>query len=239
MLKKWPCVAPCSFWGVEYMERNLDANRMRMRPAALSTSWRQHRTNHQQYGHLPPISKTIQTRQAKHTEHCWRSKGKIICDLPQWTLSHGRIRVARPARTYQQLICTDIGCSLEGLLRSMDDRDEREEIANSMPMTRHDFEYIYIYHHHHAVPPARISLTLSQLFSLLFIASGRSSGLHPVSSHSCCMYVRAVRPTFAWPYWGSIGVHHSRARPRFSSSVLRQCRILTCLKRTNCNWFTH
>ena len=47
--------------------------------------------------------------------------------------------------------------------------------------------YIYIYHHYHVVPPERISLTLSRAFSLLFIASGRSSGLHPVSSHSCCM----------------------------------------------------
>ena len=48
--------------------------------------------------------------------------------------------------------------------------------------------YIYIYiYHHHVAPPARISLTLSRHFSLSFIASGRSSGLHPVSSHSCCM----------------------------------------------------
>ena len=45
------------------------------------------------------------------------------------------------------------------------------------------------YHRHHVVPPARISLTLSRHFSLSFIAFGRSSELHPVSSHSCCMYV--------------------------------------------------
>ena len=51
-------------------------------------------------------------------------------------------------------------------------------------------------HHHHVAPLARISLTLSRHFSLSFIASGRSSGLHPVSSHSCCMYVRAGRPAF-------------------------------------------
>ena len=43
------------------------------------------------------------------------------------------------------------------------------------------------HHHHHVVPPARISLTISRHFSLSFITSGRSSGLHPVSSHSCCM----------------------------------------------------
>ena len=60
------------------------------------------------------------------------------------------------------------------------------------------------YHQLHVVPLARISLTLSHPFSQSFIASGRSSGLHPVSSHSCCMYVRAGRPAFARPY---VGVH--------------------------------
>ena len=76
-------------------------------------------------------------------------------------------------------------------------------------------------HHHHVMLLARISLTLSRHFSLSFIASGWSSGLHPVSSHSCCMYVRAGRPGFAGPYAGSIGVHHWWVRPCFSSSVLR------------------
>ena len=63
-----------------------------------------------------------------------------------------------------------------------------------------------IYHHHHVVPLARISLTLSRHFSLSFIASGRSSRLHPVSSHSCCMYCRAGHPAFSRPY---VGVHWS------------------------------
>ena len=63
------------------------------------------------------------------------------------------------------------------------------------------FLYTSVYHHHHhVVPLARISLTLPRHFSLSFIASCRSSGLHPVSSHSCWMYVRAGRPAFARPY---------------------------------------
>ena len=74
--------------------------------------------------------------------------------------------------------------------------------------------YIHIYHHHLVVPLAPISLTLFRHFSLSFIASGRSSWLHSVSSHSCCMYVRAGRPAFAWPY---AGVHMS------SSLLLQQC----------------
>ena len=78
--------------------------------------------------------------------------------------------------------------------------------------------YIYIYiYHHHVMRQARISLTLSLHVSLSFIASGRSSGLHPVSSHSCCMYVRAGRPAFVWPY---AGVHRSTSLT--SSSLLLQ-----------------
>ena len=63
---------------------------------------------------------------------------------------------------------------------------------------------IYHHHHHHVVPLARISLTLSRHFSQSFIASSRSSELHPVSSHSCCMYVRDGRPAFTRPYVGSL-----------------------------------
>ena len=73
--------------------------------------------------------------------------------------------------------------------------------------------------HDHVVPLARISLTLSRHISLSFIASGRSSGLHPVSSHSCCMYVQAGRPAFAWPY---VGVHRSTSLMS-SSLLLQQC----------------
>ena len=67
--------------------------------------------------------------------------------------------------------------------------------------------------------PSRISLTLSLHVSQSFIASGRSSGLHPVSSHSCFMYVRADRPAFDWPY---AGVHRSTSLTS-SSLLLQQC----------------
>ena len=77
--------------------------------------------------------------------------------------------------------------------------------------------YIYIYIYHHVVPQSRISLTLSHHFSLSFIASGRSSGPHPVSSHSCWMYVRAGRPAltaathlFGWRLWMRIKHTHRK-----------------------------
>ena len=78
------------------------------------------------------------------------------------------------------------------------------------------FIFLNVYHHlhHHVVPRARISLTLSHHFPQSFIASNRSSGLHPVSSQNCWMYVRAGRPAFARPY---VGVHRSTSL--ISSSV--------------------
>ena len=75
------------------------------------------------------------------------------------------------------------------------------------------------YHLHHVVPPARISLTLSRHFSLSFIASGRSSWLHPVSSHRCCMLVRTGRSAFARSYEG---VHWSTSLMS-PSLLLQQC----------------
>ena len=78
--------------------------------------------------------------------------------------------------------------------------------------------YIYIYIYHLFVPLARISLALSPHFSLSFIASGRSSGLHPVSSHSFWMYVRAGRPSPR----SYVGVHRSTSLTS-SSLLLQQC----------------
>ena len=86
-----------------------------------------------------------------------------------------------------------------------------------------NIHFCHHHHHHHVVPHARISMTLSRHFSLSFIAFGRSSGLHPVSSHSCCMYVRAGRPAFARPY---VGAHRSTSLMS-SSLLLHQC--LACL----------
>ena len=94
------------------------------------------------------------------------------------------------------------------------------------------FQSIYIFsnehHHHHVMPLTWISLTLSRHFSLLFIAFGRSSGLHLVSSHSCCMYVRAGSPTFAWPYAGFYRITSLMSSPL----LLQHCSV--CLVRLTC-----
>ena len=107
------------------------------------------------------------------------------------------------------------------------ERNWDETWANDPYLHRYKF-WRYIYHHHHDVRLARISVTLSLHVSLSFIAFGRSSGLHPVSSHSCYMNVRAGRPAFDWPY---AGVHRSISLT-ISSLLLQQCPA--CLVRLAC-----
>ena len=58
--------------------------------AILNKYWRQHPTRHQLYGHLPPITKTIQLRRTRHARHCWRSRDELISDVLLWTPMAGQ-----------------------------------------------------------------------------------------------------------------------------------------------------
>ena len=61
----------CTTWTLtKRLEKKLDGNYTRMLRAILNKSWRQHPTRHQLYGHLPPITKTIQVRRTRHAGHC-------------------------------------------------------------------------------------------------------------------------------------------------------------------------
>ena len=65
----------CTTWTLtKRLEKKLDGNYTRMLRALLNKSWRQHPTRHQLYGHLPPITKTIQVRRTRHAGHCWRRR---------------------------------------------------------------------------------------------------------------------------------------------------------------------
>ena len=95
--------------------------------AILNKSWQQHPTRHQLYGHLPPITKTIQVRRTRHAGHCWRSRDELIKDVLLWIPTHGRAKAGRPARTYIQQLCEDTGCCPGDLPRAMNDREEWRE----------------------------------------------------------------------------------------------------------------
>ena len=63
----------CTTWTLtKWLEKKLDSNYTRMLWAILNKSWWQQPTRQQLYGHLPPITKTIQVRRTRHAGHCWR-----------------------------------------------------------------------------------------------------------------------------------------------------------------------
>ena len=118
----------CTTWTLtKHMERKLDGNYTRMLWAILNKSWRQHPTKLQLYGHLPPITKTIQVRRTRHVRHCWRSRDELISDILLWTPSHRQAKATWPARTYIQQLCADTRCSLEDLPGVIDDTDRWQE----------------------------------------------------------------------------------------------------------------
>ena len=118
----------CTTWTLtKRLEKKRDGNYTRMLRTILNKSWQQHPTWHQLYGHLPPIMKTIQVRRTRHVGHCWRSRDELISDVLLGTLTNGRAKAGRPARTYIQQLCEDTGCSPEDLPGTINDRkcDER------------------------------------------------------------------------------------------------------------------
>ena len=118
----------CTTWTLtKRLKKKLDGNYTRMLRAILNKAWWQHPTRHQLYGHLPPITKTIQVRPTRHAGRCWRSKDKLISDVLLWTPTYVQAKAGRPARTYIQQLREDMGCSPEDLPEAMNDREKWRE----------------------------------------------------------------------------------------------------------------
>ena len=109
-------------------------------------SWWQHPTRRQLYGHLPPITKTIQVRRARHAGHCWRSKDELVSDVLLWTPSYGQAKAGWPARTYIQQLCEDTGCNPEDLPEAMNDREKWREMVKDIRAGGTTWWWWHIFH---------------------------------------------------------------------------------------------
>ena len=128
------------------LEKKLEGNYTRMLRAILNKSRRQHPIRHQLYGHLPPITKTIQARRTRHAGHCWRSRDELISDVLLWTPTYGRVKAGRPARTYIQQLCEDTGCSPKDLSEAMSDKEKwREKWLATGHDDDDDDDYYYLF----------------------------------------------------------------------------------------------
>ena len=126
----------CTTWTLtKRLEKKLDGNDTRMLREILNRSWQQHPTRHQLYGHLPPITKTIQVRRTRYAGHCWRSRDELISDVLLWSPTHGRAKAGRLARTYIQQLCEDTGYCPEDLPEAMNDREKWPERVRDIRAT--------------------------------------------------------------------------------------------------------
>ena len=55
----------------------------------------------------------------KTSKTCWWGKDEFMSDVVQWTHRHGHTSVNQQAKTYIHQLCADIGCRLEGLLKTL------------------------------------------------------------------------------------------------------------------------
>ena len=88
--------------------------------AGISKSKRkQHPTKQKSYNHLPPISQTIQVRQAKHTGEGQIYKQHSFLWIPPYEHTH----IGQPAKTNILQLCINTGGCLEYLQSVMVNRD--------------------------------------------------------------------------------------------------------------------
>ena len=127
----------CTTWTLtKRLEKKLDGNYTRMLSAILKKSWQQYYTRCELYGHLPPITKTIQARRTRHAGLCWRSKDELVSDVLQWTPAYGHSKAGRPARIYIQQLWDDTGCNPEDLPEAMNDRETLGERVRDIRTSR-------------------------------------------------------------------------------------------------------
>ena len=88
--------------------------------------------------------KNYQNRRTRHVGHCWESRDELVSDVLLWTLSHGRAKAGRPARTYIQQLCAHTGCSPEHLPKAMDDREVWRERVRNIRADSATYMMIYI-----------------------------------------------------------------------------------------------
>ena len=107
--------------------------------AILNKYWRPHPTKQQLYGHLSPITKTIQLGRIRHAGHCWRSGDELISEYTYVDPLHmNEQRQDDQLRTYILRLCADTGYSFEVLSGAMDNKDGVSREGQRDPCWQHD-----------------------------------------------------------------------------------------------------
>ena len=91
------------------MKKQLDGCYTRMLRMALNVSWKQHITNIQLYGELPPVSTKVQQRRMRLAGHCVRHEDEVANKLVLWQPTDGHANRGRQKITYVDNLQQDTG----------------------------------------------------------------------------------------------------------------------------------
>ena len=115
------------------LTKRLDGTYTRLLRKALNVSWKQHMTNVELYGELPPVSEKIAMHRLRLAGHCVRHKEEMASDLVLWEPTHGRPSRGRKHLTYIDTLRKDTGLEDTKDIRNvmLDRNSWRDIVKNS------------------------------------------------------------------------------------------------------------
>ena len=78
-------------------------------PLIINVSWKQHITNIQLYGELPPVSTKVLQRRTRLAGHCVRHEDEVANKLVLWQPTGGHANLGRQKLTYVDNLLQDTG----------------------------------------------------------------------------------------------------------------------------------
>ena len=74
----------------------------------LNISWRDHKTNEEVYGEIPPLANSVRKRRLQFAGHCLRASDQPVSRVLFWTPSEGHSSRGRRSTTYPDSISKDL-----------------------------------------------------------------------------------------------------------------------------------
>ena len=121
----------CGAWTVtKTLKKRIDGCYTRMLRMCLGISWKQKLTNDELYRELPRVTVKIAERRMKLAGHCIRHPELSASNLVLWTPSRGTPKQGKPAMTYIDCLCDDLGVEDEREIRTaMNNRSQWRELS--------------------------------------------------------------------------------------------------------------
>ena len=127
----------------------------------LDVRWRQHMTNKELYGEIPPISSVIRKRMFKFSGQCFRQSEDPVSELVLWEPRQGTRRYGCPEKTYIDILKDNTGvASTDELVACMKDQEVWRGIVSrrpaksinrwskcAFPFAHHAYYYVCVFWH--------------------------------------------------------------------------------------------